>query len=284
MIFLPWVVTLLAAVAAALAVVIVIEQGAQRLARHREAATARARMSLLELFVFLDPQLLYVVAALFSVAVVFGVLFATRSLVIAIGCGVSAALLPAVAILVLRRRRRATLQRQFPDALLMLAGALRAGSSLSTSIQQIGAELPVPTSQEFAIVLREQRLGVSLDAALENLATRINLPSVALAVSAMRIAYDSGGGLAEALERSAATLRNQLAIESKIRALTSQGKLQAVIVGLLPVVLLLILMRMEPTEMSQLFVTRAGIATLALMGVFEFLGVYVIRRIVSIDV
>ena len=100
----------------------------------------------------------------------------------------------------------------------------------------------------------------------------------------MRIAYDSGGGLAEALERSAATLRNQLAIESKIRALTSQGKLQAVIVGLLPVVLLLILMRMEPAEMSQLFVTRVGIATLVLMGVFEFLGVYVIRRIVSIDV
>ena len=99
----------------------------------------------------------------------------------------------------------------------------------------------MPTSQEFAIVLREQRLGVSLDAALENLAARINLQSVALAVSAMRIAYDSGGGLAEALERSAATLRNQLAIESKIRALTSQGKLQAVIVGLLPMVLLLIL-------------------------------------------
>ncbi len=284
MILLPWVVTLLAAVAAALVVVIVIEQGVQRLAKHREATTARARMSLLELFVFLDPQLLYVVAAFFSVAVVFAMLFATHNLVIAIVCGVSAALFPAIAILILRRRRRSSLQRQFPDALLMLAGALRAGSSLSTAIQQIGAELPVPTSQEFAIVLREQRLGVSLDVALENLAARINLQSVALAVSAMRIAYDSGGGLAEALERSAATLRNQLAIESKIRALTSQGKLQAVIVGLLPIVLLLILMRMEPAEMSQLFVTRAGIATLAVMGVFEFLGVYVIRRIVSIDV
>lgn len=284
MIIIPWLVTLLAALAAALAVVIVIEQGVQRLAKHREATTARARMSLLELFLFMDPQLLYVMAALCSVAVVFAVLFAAHSLVIAIVSGVSTALAPAFVILVLRKRRRTSLQRQFPDALLMLAGALRAGSSLSTSIHQIGAELPVPTSQEFAIVLREQRLGVTLDAALENLAGRINLQSVSLAVSAMRIAYDSGGGLAEALERSAATLRNQLAIESKIRALTSQGKLQAVIVGLLPVVLLLILLRMEPAEMSQLFVTRAGIATLAVMAVFEVLGVYVIRRIVSIDV
>ena len=96
MIFLPWLITVLAAFAAALAVMIVIEQGVQRLAKHREATTARTRMSLLELFVFLDPQLLYVVAALFSVAVVFGVLFASRSLVIAVACGLSAALFPAI--------------------------------------------------------------------------------------------------------------------------------------------------------------------------------------------
>ncbi len=282
--FIPWLATILGAAAAAMAVMIFIEQGVQRLARHRELATERARLSLLELFVFLDPQLLYVTAAFCSLAVVFGVLYATHSLLIGLGCGLSSALLPAVIILFLRRRRRSSLQRQFPDALLMLAGALRAGCSLSTAIHQIATELPAPTSQEFAVVLREQRLGVSLDTALENLAHRIALPGVALAVSAMRIAYDSGGGLAEALERAASTLRNQLAIESKIRALTSQGKLQAVIVGLLPIVLLLILVRMEPAEMSLLFTTRAGWATLALMVIVEFLGVYVIHRIVSIDV
>lgn len=280
----PWIATVLAAVAAAVVVSFLIEHGVRRLARHRAMATERTRLSLLELFLFLDPQMLYVVAAIFSLAVVFGVLLATRSLLMGLSCGVSAALLPAIVILLLRRRRHAALQRQFPDALLMLAGALRAGSSLSTSIHQISAELPVPTCQEFSIVLREQRLGVSLDTALDGLSQRIALPGVSLAVSAMRIAFDSGGGLAEALERAAATLRSQLAIESKIRALTSQGKLQAVIVGLLPVVLLLILVRMEPAEMSQLFLTRMGWATLAVMTIFEFLGVYVIRRIVSIDV
>lgn len=280
----PWVAAASAVLAVMLLVAFCIETGVRALARHRESATRSVHASLLDLFLFLDPQLLYLAAIVLSLAAMLSMLMATHSIVVALACGAATALLPTAVLHHLRLRRRKLLQNQFPDMLLMLAGALRAGSSLSTAMQQIGAELPVPMSQEVAIVLREQRLGVSLDSSLENFSNRIQLPSVALAVAAMRIAYDSGGGLAEALERSAFTLRNQLAIESKIRALTSQGKMQAVIVGLLPVLLLLVLLHLEPAEMSLLFLTRAGVATLLVMAVLEILGVHVIRRIVSIDV
>lgn len=280
----PFVLVALSAAAVMLLVSFSIEVGVKALARHREQATERVRLSMLELFLFLDPQLLWVSAAIFCVAVVLATLMATHSPVVALLSGAGAAALPAVVIRLLRRRRRRMLQEQFPDALLMLSGALRAGSSLSTAMHQIGPELPAPVSQEIGLVLREQRLGVSLDAALEGFSLRVSVPSVSLAVAAMRIAHDSGGGLAEALERAAATLRSQLAIESKIRALTSQGKLQALIVGALPVLLAVILLRMEPAEMSLLFVTRAGMAALAVIVILEALGVYVIRRIVMIDV
>ncbi|WP_341647514.1 type II secretion system F family protein [Thauera humireducens] len=134
------------------------------------------------------------------------------------------------------------------------------------------------------LLQHEQRLGVSLDDALESLALRIPAQPVKLMVSAMRIAHETGGGLAETLERTANTLRSQHAMELKIRALTAQGKLQAWVVGLLPLFLLWVLSRMEPDAMALLWTTRLGWGVLAAVLVMEFIGVLLIRRIVAIDV
>ena len=134
------------------------------------------------------------------------------------------------------------------------------------------------------MVLREQRLGVALDEALENLNERVPLQSVTLTVSAMRIAAETGGQLAETLERASQTLRSKLAMEGKIRALTSQGKLQAIVVGALPLFLMYVLNKMEPEAMNLLFTTRMGYATLAVIALLEFFGVLIIRKIVDIDV
>jgi len=280
----PLLVAALTGIGVVLLVSFVFDAGVRALVRHRASATERVRSSLLELFLFLDPQLLYVLAAALCLTMALLLQLATGNLILSLASAGATAVLPMAVLLVLKRRRRQRMQEQFPDTLLMLSGALKSGSSLSTAMHQVGPELPAPTSQELAIILRELRLGVLLDAALEGFGQRMALPSVDLAVAAMRIAHDAGGGLAEALERAASTLRSQLAMESKIRALTSQGKLQALIVGLLPVVLLLILLHMEPAEMSLLFSTRMGLATLVSMAVLEVLGVYVIRRMVSIDV
>jgi len=105
-----------------------------------------------------------------------------------------------------------------------------------------------------------------------------------LVVSAMRIAAETGGGLAETLERTAGTIRSRLQMEGKIRALTAQGKLQAWVVGLLPVALAVVLGKMEPAAMDMLWHTRVGWVVLAVMAVLEAMGIYVIRKIIAIDV
>ncbi len=184
----------------------------------------------------------------------------------------------------LRKRRVEHIEQQLPDALQMLAGTARAGLSLPAAIRQVSAELAAPLQQELLLVQHEQRLGVSLDDALENLARRVPAQPVKLMVSAMRIANETGGGLAETLERTASTLRSQQAMELKILALTAQGKLQAWVVGLLPVFLLWVLNRMEPAAMSQLWTTPLGWGVLAAVLVMEFIGVLLIRRIVAIDI
>jgi tight adherence protein B len=184
----------------------------------------------------------------------------------------------------MRARRLLKIEDQLPDALLILAGGLKAGVSLTSAVSQLVREARPPITQEFDLMLREQRLGVTLDEALENLNRRVPTQSVTLVVSAMRIASTTGGGLAETLERASQTVRSKLAMEGKIRALTAQGKLQAWIVGALPLVLMYVLARMEPEAMSLLWTTRLGYAFLIVIALLLFFGVLLIRKIVDIDV
>lgn len=254
------------------------------LARYRQLFTERANVGLRELFLFVDPGRLFVLNLALLVLLTTLAWALTRNAIPAIVTAIVVAFGPRFLLRWLRRRRVEKLEQQLPDALQMLAGGLKAGVSLSQAIQQLVLEARPPISQEFDLVLREQRLGVSMDEALDGLNKRVPLQSVTLTVSAMRIASETGGQLAETLERAAQTLRQKLAMEGKIRALTSQGKLQAWVVGALPLFLMVVLNKMEPAAMNLMFTTRTGWATLVVIGLFEFFGVLVIRKIVDIDV
>jgi tight adherence protein B len=254
------------------------------LAEYRARFTRDTHFSMRELFLFADPARLYAINLALMLLAATAAWLLTHSLAAALIVAVLLAFAPRFIFRWLRRRRIERIEQQLPDALLMIAGAAKAGLSLVSAVRQVGAELAPPLAQEFQLMQHEQRLGVSLDDTLENLNHRIPVQSVSLMVSAMRIASETGGGLAETLERTAATLRSQHAMELKIRALTSQGKLQAWVVGLLPVFLLWVLSRMEPEAMSLLWTTQMGWGVLAAVTIMEFFGVWIIRRIVAIDV
>lgn len=258
--------------------------GSRLLAAWRQRFTRETGFRLRELFLFVDPARLYALnLALTMLAAGLGWL-ASGSLALALIIGLLLAISPGAIFRWLRARRLERIEQQLPDALQMLAGTARAGLSLPAAIRQVSTELAPPLQQELLLLQHEQRLGVSLDDALENLALRVPVQPVKLMVSAMRIASETGGGLAETLERTATTLRSQHAMELKIRALTAQGKLQAWVVGLLPVFLLWVLARLEPDAMALLWSTRLGWGVLAAVLVMEIIGVVLIRRIVSIDI
>ena len=250
----------------------------------RERFTRETGFHLRELFLFVDPARLYVLNLALTLLGALTAWLLSGSLMIALMATIVLALTPRGVLRWLRTRRIERIEQQLPDALQMLAGTARAGLSLPAAMRQVSAELTPPLQQELLLVQHEQRLGVSLDDALENLARRVPAQPVKLMVSAMRIANETGGGLAETLERTANTLRSQQAMELKILALTAQGKLQAWVVGLLPMFLLWVLNRMEPAAMSQLWTTQLGWGVLAAVLVMEFIGVLLIRRIVAIDI
>lgn len=261
-----------------------IDIGAATLKRYRTRFTKRADFKAREFFLFIDPRKLFVINLACMALVPLLVSIVTGSALLGVPVLLAMALFPRALYAWMRTRRMRKFEEQLPDALMMLAGGMRAGLGLNAAMAQLVAETPAPLGQEFGLLLREQRLGLQLEQSLSNLARRVPTQTTTLVVSAMRIASETGGSLAETLERTANTIRSRLQMEGKIRALTAQGKLQAWVVGMLPVALMLILNKMEPEAMSHLWHDRIGWATLALLFVFEAMGVHVIRRIVSIDV
>lgn len=189
--------------------------------------------------------------------------------------------------LLIKKYRKAQIEKielQLPDALMLISGGLRSGASLSTALFQLTTESQPPLKNEIALIVKEQKVGLPLNDALVNFQKRIPIKSVILMTTSIRIALETGGELAETLTKAAETLRQINQSEGKIKALTAQGKMQAWVVGLMPVGLIFVLSQMEPEAMGQLWTTPAGWVALFGIFIFEVLGIFFIRKIVSIDV
>jgi tight adherence protein B len=253
------------------------------LGQHRARLVHLNEVQLVELFLFVDPRTflrLNVAALLVAVAVcggIGGVYAAVPALLVT-------AIAPRGLYLWLRRRRRRALERQLSDIADTIAASLRAGLGLSQAIGRVAQHQPAPAAQEFALLMRENRLGLPLEQALAELARRNDLRDLHMMIATLGIARDLGGGLAEALERLGASIRRRLAMEDRIRALTAQGRLQGIVMGLLPLGLGAVLFILEPVQMRKLFTEPIGWLTIGGVVLLETGGLLLLRRIVGIRV
>jgi len=266
------------------AAILLLRAGVAGFAAYQRRFTNMARTRLEEAFLFIDPGKFSILSTLGVVVVPPLLWLLTGNPVLAVFALVLAVVMPRIIFTVINKRRRLKIVAQIPDALLMLGSSMRAGTSLQIALDVAIRETPAPLSQELGVVVREQRLGLALEDALDTLAARLKMEEIDLVVAAMTIARDIGGNLAETLDQLAATLRAKATMEGKIRALTSQGKLQGLIVGMLPVFLMLVLSHMQHDAMAPLFNTLIGWAVLGVITILEVIGFLVIRKIVTIDV
>lgn len=191
---------------------------------------------------------------------------------------------PRIIVGVLRHRWRQRIASQLPDALALWAGLLKAGQAMAPALSQLASRQAEPLGSELRLVLSQHRLGVALDVAVAQFRDRAAVSDLRMLATLLRAQRELGGNLAESLERLATMLRSRLAMEARIRSLTAQGRLQGVVVGVLPLLLGLVLCFMEPEAMKSMFVTPVGWAAISLLVVLEIAGFLMIRRIVDIDV
>lgn len=271
----------LAAITIVWTVIQIAESG---LRKQKQTLARTASTSLQEMFIFVDPTKLFYFNVLAFVFVPPLLFVMTENPVLALGAAIVIIIGPRFLVAWIKKKRERKFEEQLPDALLMIAGSLRAGASLSVAMESMVSESRPPVSQEFELMLREQRLGVDMDTALQNMERRMPLQDFIMVVSGMRISREVGGNLADTLEGIADTLRRKLTMEGKIQALTAQGRMQGIVMTCLPLFLMFILKYMEPEAMAPLFNTWYGWITLGVIVIAEFVGYFFIRKIVNIDV
>lgn len=173
---------------------------------------------------------------------------------------------------------------QLTDALGTMSNALRAGFSISQAFESVAESDLHPISDEFELLLQQLRVGMSFDDALASLEKRIGSDDLTLVVTAIDIARKTGGNLTEIFDRISETIRDRMRIERKVRTLTAQGRLQGLIVSLMPLLLCIVMTMMKPGLMIPFLTSLNGIVCLAVASVMVFAGWLIIRKIVTIKV
>jgi tight adherence protein B len=192
--------------------------------------------------------------------------------------------LPRIVINRMWDQRIAAFEDQLLDALSFMSNGLKSGLSLIQCMDMVREELPAPVSDEFKLVLGEQRLGVPLEDALLNLERRIDTEDVQILVTSINILRQSGGNLSETFDTIGHTIRERQKVQGRIKTLTAQGVAQGVIIVALPFVLGAVLYTMDQELISRMWTTALGWGMLAAMVTLQAIGALLMRKIVQIQV
>lgn len=251
--------------------------------RRRFIAQAEEKVEALYLGVAPERLWMMVILATACGAIVMALISNFNLVMIAAG-GVAGFIAPRFYLKTLEGRRLKKFDSQLVDAIVLVANSLKAGMNLVQAIEMVTREMGPPIKQEFAMALSENRLGKPIVQAFEDMKKRVPSADLAITLNAMNIAQETGGVLSEVFLKIADTIRERNRIRARIDTLTAQGRMQGLVMTLLPWGMAGVLYLLDPAMMRPLFNTTIGQFVLAAIVVLEICGWVVIRKIVAIDI
>ena len=183
-----------------------------------------------------------------------------------------------------RRRRAEKVRSELPDALDMVSNSLSAGLTLPQALMRNLSHFPPLVSEEFARILYDTRLGYSIGGAFDNFARRLPIPDVQMVVIASKIGVAHGGNLADSYRMLSTLLRDNMSFESELKAMTTEGRMQAIVMSALPAAMIVLLGLVKRDLVAPLFTTIAGWGALGVLALMQLLAYFWIRKIVDIKV
>jgi tight adherence protein B len=198
--------------------------------------------------------------------------------------GIILGFLPFLVLFIKRKRRLAAFGRQLPEALELIGRALRAGHSLASGFKLVADEMQAPIATEFERCYEAQNLGVTLEAAIEEMTNRVPNLDLRFFATAVVLQRQTGGDLAEILDKIGYLVRERFKIWGQIQALTGEGRLSGVVLLALPPGLFVVMYYLNPTYSMTLFTDPMGHQMLAGAVIMQIIGALVIRKIVNIKV
>lgn len=248
-------------------------QAALQLKRMLDQADLHLTPSRLVMFSFMAGIMAAMAASVISVSILLMIL-----------CGVSAAALPFAHVWWKRKKRLDHFLEHLPDALDLMSRALSAGHAFSEAMHMISMEMPEPIAMEFRKTYEEQNLGLSLKLALENLTQRIPLLDLRMCVTAVLIQRETGGNLAEILEKVAYTIRERFRIMGDLKTLTTSSRMSAWLLCGLPIFVSIAITVMNPEYMSVLWKDTRGHYLIATALFLQVTGMLIVRKILKIKI
>jgi len=213
-----------------------------------------------------------------------GVYLRTNAPSFSVMLGAIGAICPILYIAFKRSQRFDRFERGLPEALDLMVSALRAGHSFISALESVAREMPKPLGEEFRKCFDEQNFGLEMRESMLNLAARIPIHDVHIIVTAILIQKESGGNLAEILEKVAYIIRQRFRLKKQVRVHTAQGRLTGLILTLLPVILGAAMYLVNPEHMSILWENPMGIKLIYTSVIMTVIGGLIIRKIVNIRI
>ena len=205
------------------------------------------------------------------------------NIVTAIGIAIIGFIIPPILVQRARKKRQELFNKQLGESLVIMSNCVKAGFTFAQAMESIAKDMQPPISLEFANALREVRFGASQNDALRHMVERVKNKDLDLLVSAVLTSAQVGGNLSDILDVIAATVQDRIKIKQQVRVLTSQGRISGKVIGLLPVIIILMLMLINPGYFSSFFETSIGKIMLGVSVIMECIGFFVISKIVNIE-
>jgi tight adherence protein B len=221
----------------------------------------------------LAPVALFILGFLFS-----------HSFLLAFFCGVAGLALPTLVLRIMETRRNSLFQRQLVDGLMILSSSLKAGLSLLQALEVLVEEMPAPISEEFGLIVRENKMGVALEQSLLRLNQRMKIEELGLLINAILVARETGGDLTRVFNRLAVTIRDNRKLRESIQTLTMQGRLQGWIMSLLPIVFVAWVYNFNRHHFEIMFNTPTGRFLLLLALALQLVGIFLIKKFSTVRV
>jgi tight adherence protein B len=197
--------------------------------------------------------------------------------------GVVAGFLPLMYVRRARDKRMIKFEEQFPEAIDLVARALRAGHALPTGLGMVAEEMPAPVGTEFRILFDEQNYGLSLGDAMRNFAARIPVLDARFFVTAVLTQRESGGNLAEVLDNLSSVIRERFKVKRQVRVISAHGRITGWILAALPPALALATLILNPAHLGTLLDDPIGIRMIVTAVFLQMAGTLAIRQIVKIE-
>ena len=253
------------------------------LSGYREKQARKINAGLEESFIWLDKKklVLFSLTPLFLTLVLFII---WRNPISIIAGLIFSSLMPGLVLKFIRAQRIKKFSSQLIDALMILSSSLKGGLSLIQSIEVLCEEMPAPASQEFGLVLKENRMGISLEDSLKALRERIPTEELNLIVTSIMVARETGGELTVVFSRLTDTIRDNIKLKEKIATMTLQGRLQGIIMSFLPVVFTFFVWKQNPDHFDVMLQTDIGRGMIALAVVLQIVGMVIIKKVSTVRV